>query len=257
MSGSPNDAAEPPRRRRRASRRAAGPPVSVSTPAASELTDDHDEPAATAVPAGRSPRHAAAEPNGVDEAAGPRTENPDREAVPGMAARTALDPTLGAEDTTADVRAAVDPQAGGSTEAGPAVVEPVHSHGSPGDAPGHQPVHPAGQGHSAQGHGPGQSAPQARDRSGSALGGAAGTGGEASRRSGRSAREEASERSLRSLVTTRSTQVSSTAALRAREVALPSVAELAAAEADLVIVRRHYVPPTTLTAGRRQDWPNR
>jgi hypothetical protein len=58
-------------------------------------------------------------------------------------------------------------------------------------------------------------------------------------------------------VTTRATQVSPTAALRAREVALPSVAELAAAEADLVIVRRHYVPPTTLTAGRRQDWPNR
>ncbi len=47
--------------------------------------------------------------------------------------------------------------------------------------------------------------------------------------------------------------MSSTAAMRAREVALPDAADLAAAEAELVIVRRHYVPPTTLPAGRRPD----
>lgn len=41
--------------------------------------------------------------------------------------------------------------------------------------------------------------------------------------------------------------------MRAREVALPDVDELAAAEAELVIVRRHYVPPTSLPAGRRPD----
>jgi hypothetical protein len=55
------------------------------------------------------------------------------------------------------------------------------------------------------------------------------------------------------LVTTRSTQVSSTTAMREREVALPGAADLAEAEAELVIVRRHYVPPTSLPAGRRPD----
>jgi hypothetical protein len=45
--------------------------------------------------------------------------------------------------------------------------------------------------------------------------------------------------------------------MRAREAALPTEADLAEAELELVIVRRHYVPPTTLTAGRRQDWSNR
>jgi len=43
--------------------------------------------------------------------------------------------------------------------------------------------------------------------------------------------------------------------MRAREVALPSDEDLAAAEAELVIVRRHYVPPTSLSAGRRPDRP--
>jgi hypothetical protein len=45
--------------------------------------------------------------------------------------------------------------------------------------------------------------------------------------------------------------------MRAREVALPSAAELEAAEEELVLVRRHYVPPTALTAGRRTDATNR
>lgn len=77
-------------------------------------------------------------------------------------------------------------------------------------------------------------------------------GSEPGARRGRPSPESA-ERSLRSLVTTRSTQVSPTAAMRAREVALPDADDLAAAEADLVIVRRHYVPPTSLAAGRRPD----
>ncbi len=41
--------------------------------------------------------------------------------------------------------------------------------------------------------------------------------------------------------------------MRAREVALPDAEDLAAAEAELVIVRRHYVPPTALSTGRRPD----
>jgi len=77
--------------------------------------------------------------------------------------------------------------------------------------------------------------------------------GEPARGSGRPPRDDPSERSLRSLVTTRSTQVSPTAALRAREVALPSAADLDAAEAELVVVRRHYVPPTALATGRVRD----
>lgn len=122
-------------------------------------------------------------------------------------------------------------------------------HGSPGSAP-------AGPGHShagSPGNGPAHPTPPHRDRpdrSGS-------PSGDAPRRSGRSSREESAERSLRSLVTTRSSQVSPTAALRAREVALPSADDLAAAERDLVIVRRHYVPPTALSTGRRQEWPNK
>ena len=58
---------------------------------------------------------------------------------------------------------------------------------------------------------------------------------------------------MRSLVTTRGTQVSPTAAMRAREVALPDDADLADAERDVVLVRRHYVPPTEFAAGRRRD----
>ena len=242
MTGSSDDAAQPPRRRRRASRRAAGPPVSVSTPAVAELPDDAD----------------LAEP--ADQVPGPHP----------------ADPTLGAQDTTMDIGAAVDARAAdaigapaAAARAGPssavtaAVDDTGHAHGSPANtlvaligliryavAHGHSPAQVS----------PGQGPPSSavgRDRSGdrSAAGGAA--MGETPRRSGRPTREEASERSLRSLVTTRSTQVSPTAALRAREVGLPSVADLEAAEAELVIVRRHYVPPTTLAAGRRQDWPNR
>lgn len=61
------------------------------------------------------------------------------------------------------------------------------------------------------------------------------------------------ERSLRSLVTNRSSLVSPVAAMRAREVALPTLDDLAAAEAEVTLVRRHYVPPTALTAGKKPD----
>ena len=125
-------------------------------------------------------------------------------------------------------------------------------HGSPGDAPEHAPGCGPPDGVALGRWRPGRR--KDREQTGSTPGG--GSAGGDGRRT-RSSREEAAERSLRSLVTTRSTQVSPTAALRAREVALPTDADLAAAEQELVIVRRHYVPPTTLTAGRRQDWSNR
>ena len=60
------------------------------------------------------------------------------------------------------------------------------------------------------------------------------------------------ERSLRSLVSTRATQVSPTAAMRAREYGMPTAADLADAELDVVLVRRNYVPPAPLATGRRR-----
>jgi hypothetical protein len=61
------------------------------------------------------------------------------------------------------------------------------------------------------------------------------------------------ERGLRGLVGGGSSQVSVTAALRARDAARPSEADIAAAESDLVIVRRGWVPREDLPRpGRRQ-----
>lgn len=124
-------------------------------------------------------------------------------------------------------------------------------HGSPGDAPTHLPAagHPGAPNHGGQG--------RSRDRPAEHTPGRANSSGEPPRRAGRTYRDDAAERSLRSLVTTRSTQVTPSAALRAREVALPSAEDLAQAEAETVIVRRHYVPPTVLAAGRRTDRPVR
>jgi hypothetical protein len=58
-----------------------------------------------------------------------------------------------------------------------------------------------------------------------------------------------SERGLRGLVGGGSSQVSVAAALRARDAARPTEADLAAAEEELVIVRRGWVP--------REDLPPR
>lgn len=97
----------------------------------------------------------------------------------------------------------------------------------------------------------------ATDRTGTRSGGAARPSADRSgggpdtptRRGARS--ESAGERLLRSLVSTRPTQLSPTAAMRAREVAAPTAADLAEAEAELTIVRRNYVPPAPLTTVRR------
>ncbi|MFG2057160.1 hypothetical protein ACGFI9_24380 [Micromonospora sp. NPDC048930] len=53
---------------------------------------------------------------------------------------------------------------------------------------------------------------------------------------------EEGERGLRGLVGSGSSQVSVTAALRARDAARPADADLAEAEARVVIVRRNWVP---------------
>lgn len=67
----------------------------------------------------------------------------------------------------------------------------------------------------------------------------------------RGPRDDQGERALRALVTQRGSQVSPTAALRAREVEVPTADDLAAAEQEIVIVRRNYVPPTALPPSRR------
>lgn len=61
------------------------------------------------------------------------------------------------------------------------------------------------------------------------------------------------ERSLRALVSTRTTALSPTVAMRAREVATPSAADLVEAEAELQIVRRHYVPPAPLATAKKPE----
>lgn len=70
-------------------------------------------------------------------------------------------------------------------------------------------------------------------------------------RTARDRRNELAERALRGLVTTRGTQVSWSAALRARDVASPTDADMAEAERDLVIVRRNYTPPEPLPTSRK------
>lgn len=64
--------------------------------------------------------------------------------------------------------------------------------------------------------------------------------------------EVVSERGLRGLVGGGASQVSVSAALRARDAARPTDADLAAAERDLQIIRRGWVPREELTRpGRR------
>ena len=69
------------------------------------------------------------------------------------------------------------------------------------------------------------------------------SGADANRRQ-RSGRDDHFERGLRGLVGAGPTQVNVSAALRARDASRPTAEDLAAAEAELTIVRRHYIPPS-------------
>ncbi len=69
------------------------------------------------------------------------------------------------------------------------------------------------------------------------------------RRKPRTRRTDA-ERSLRGIVGAGSSQVGVVGAMRARDAARPTAEDLAAAERDLVIARRHYVPPGALPGAR-------
>jgi hypothetical protein len=58
------------------------------------------------------------------------------------------------------------------------------------------------------------------------------------------------ERGLRGIVGAGPSQVGVLGAMRARDAARPTAQEMAAAERDVVIVRRHYVPPDNLPGAR-------
>jgi len=64
------------------------------------------------------------------------------------------------------------------------------------------------------------------------------------------ARRTDAERSLRGIVGAGSSQVGVVGAMRARDAARPTADDLAAAERDVVIVRRRYVPPDALPGAR-------
>ncbi|MTD13482.1 hypothetical protein GIS00_05925 [Nakamurella sp. YIM 132087] len=73
------------------------------------------------------------------------------------------------------------------------------------------------------------------------------------RRSGDRRRRTDPDRALAELVSTRSTQVPVDLALRAREYALPTAEDMAEAEEQVQLVRRHYVPPTPFAGARGQS----
>jgi hypothetical protein len=64
------------------------------------------------------------------------------------------------------------------------------------------------------------------------------------------AEDREAERGLRGLVGSGASQVGPRAAMRARDAARPTDDELAAAERDLVIIRRHWVPREELPRSR-------
>lgn len=58
------------------------------------------------------------------------------------------------------------------------------------------------------------------------------------------------ERGLRGIVGAGPSQVSGVSAMRARDAARPTAQDLAQAERDVVVVRRHYIPPDNLPSAR-------
>lgn len=225
----------PLRRRRRSSRRGAGPPAGPAAGAVTDTPAAADSPSAAPTTVAATAGVSTAGVSNADRVTGgvgsgePRPEDSAGDgisspATPGDATNPQNEPpatTAVANATFAAPAELDDPLAGISAPGG----LPHAFAGSPGAAAATGPGHPPDHGRPA-GEGPGRIY---------------------------RTREDQSERSLRALVTTRSTQVSPSAAMRAREAAMPTAADLLAAEADLVVVRRHYVPPTALAAGRRRD----
>ncbi|PRY20000.1 hypothetical protein CLV70_12638 [Pseudosporangium ferrugineum] len=214
---------EPGRRRRRV--RPSHPAPSAATPPPDQATDE----AGTAVTP-PPPRQDAAEAGAAvippvepfvaetspvldpEEAPKPTAIRPGPATVPTKPAATM--PTKPAAATVPPRPAATAPPRPGSAPPG---ARPAAS-ANPGARPSAATARPSG---------PGSRAPGARG------------GG-----------EEPGERGLRGLVGSGSSQVSVTAALRARDAARPSEQQLADAERDLTIVRRNWVPREDLPRGR-------
>jgi hypothetical protein len=78
-----------------------------------------------------------------------------------------------------------------------------------------------------------------------------GSEGEAGAKRKSRARRTDTERGLRGIVGAGPSQVGVLGAMRARDAAKPTAADLAAAERDVVVVRRFYVPPDTLPGARQ------
>lgn len=74
-----------------------------------------------------------------------------------------------------------------------------------------------------------------------------------SARTPRGSRTSGGERGPQGLEGSRTTQVSPTEAMRAREFGRPTAEDLEAAEQQVVLVRRNYVPPTPLQHSSRQQ----
>ena len=114
------------------------------------------------------------------------------------------------------------------------------SRGAPREAP------PAGAGGTPREYEPPPAAPPVQDPRGTGPGepvraGGPATAGRSGR--GRAGRRSDAERGLRGIVGAGPSQVGVLGAMRARDAARPTAEDLAAAERDLLIVRRHYVPP--------------
>ncbi|WBB79604.1 hypothetical protein O7606_26250 [Micromonospora sp. WMMD882] len=92
-----------------------------------------------------------------------------------------------------------------------------------------------------------------RPRAGAATatGGAPDAPAAAVRRGGPEERDSGGDRGLRGLVGSGTSQVSVTAALRARDASQPTGADLAEAETRLVLVRRNWVPREELPRPHR------
>ena len=162
----------------------------------------------------------------------------------------AQDPVQGSGDDVPPVR--VDPGVLAARGAPPGARKPPR----PGPGPGGEVK--AGTAEAARGDsGPGRGAatPGGPARGGAAAGGPArnGAGASAPPRGGAGAGgggDEPAERGLRGLVGSGSSQVSVGAAMRARDAARPTDEQVAAAERELVIVRRNWVPREDLPRGR-------
>jgi hypothetical protein len=159
--------------------------------------------------------------------------------IPDQTGSAAADPRaadLAGSDSTGSDTAPANPAPANPAPADPAPANPALAHPHTGTGPpgsGAVPIDPAGA-HPAGAAAPG---PTAGARAADA------DRGPRREEDGPPRRRGDSERGLRGLVGAGPSQLGVSGAMRARDAARPTAEDIAAAESDLVIVRRHYVPP--------------